>query len=72
MHLKLREVRSPEIRKDGIDLSVDIPDELPKIRVRSHKIQQVFLNIISNARYALNQKFPHAHEDKVLRIKGKR
>ncbi|MEE8431345.1 MAG: ATP-binding protein [Candidatus Desulfatibia sp.] len=59
-----------QVRKDGIDLSVDIPDELPKIRVRSHKIQQVFLNIISNARYALNQKFPHAHEDKVLRIKG--
>ena len=59
-----------QVIKDGIDLSVDIPDELPKIRVRSHKIQQVFLNIISNARYALNLKFPHAHEDKVLRIKG--
>jgi PAS domain S-box-containing protein len=59
-----------QVRKDSIDLSVHIPDELPKIRVRSHKIQQVFLNIISNARYALNQKFPHAHEDKVLQIKG--
>jgi len=59
-----------QVRKDGIDLRVDIPDELPKIRVRSHKLQQVFLNIISNARYALNQKFPHAHEDKVLQING--
>ena len=59
-----------QIRKDGIDLSVEIPDELPKIRVSSHKIQQVFLNVISNARYALNQKFPHTHEDKILKITG--
>jgi C4-dicarboxylate-specific signal transduction histidine kinase len=60
-----------QLRKDGIDLSVNIPDELPKIRLYSHKIQQVFLNIISNARYALNQKYPHAHEDKTLKITGK-
>jgi signal transduction histidine kinase len=38
--------------------------------VRSHKIQQVFLNIISNARYALNRKFPHSHADKILQIDG--
>ncbi|MCK4767796.1 MAG: PAS domain-containing protein, partial [Desulfobacula sp.] len=41
-----------QIRKEGIDLKVDIPDKIPEIRVRSHHIQQVFLNIISNARYA--------------------
>jgi PAS domain S-box-containing protein len=59
-----------QIRKDGIDLNIKIPDSLPMVKICSHKIQQVFLNIISNARYALNQKFPHVHEDKVFQING--
>jgi PAS domain S-box-containing protein len=59
-----------QIRKDGIDLNITIPDKPTRIKVRSHKIQQVFLNIISNARYALNQKFPHSHADKILQIDG--
>jgi PAS domain S-box-containing protein len=59
-----------QIRKDGIDLKVDIPQGIPRIKVRGHQIQQVFLNIISNARYALNQKFSQTHESKVIEIKG--
>jgi len=59
-----------QIRKDGIDLKVDIPQSIPMIKVRGHQIQQVFLNIISNARYALNQKFSQTHERKVIEIKG--
>jgi signal transduction histidine kinase len=59
-----------QIRKDGIDLRVYIPDEIPKVRVRSHQIQQVFLNIISNARYALNQKSTFDSENKVIEING--
>jgi len=59
-----------QIRKDGIDLEVNIPDNIPEIKVRGYQIQQVFLNIISNARYALNQKFSGAHKNKVLQIKG--
>jgi PAS domain S-box-containing protein len=59
-----------QIRKDGIDLKVDLPQSLPAIKARGHQIQQVFLNIISNARYALNQKFARAHEKKLIDIKG--
>jgi len=59
-----------QIRKDGIDLEIDLPQSLPAIKARGHQIQQVFLNIISNARYALNQKFSHAHEKKRIDIKG--
>jgi PAS domain S-box-containing protein len=59
-----------QIRKDGIDLSVDIPQDIPMLKVRGHQIQQVFLNIISNARYALNQKYSQTHENKVIEIKG--
>jgi PAS domain S-box-containing protein len=59
-----------QLRSDGIDLKVDIADTIPAIKVRAHQIQQVFLNIISNARYALNQKFPSANSKKALEIRG--
>jgi len=57
-----------QLIKDGINLKVNIPPGLPEIAANSQQIQQVFLNIISNARYALNQKYPGIHEDKVLEI----
>jgi signal transduction histidine kinase len=59
-----------QLRNDSIDLRVDIQDNIPRIKVRGHQIQQVFLNIISNARYALNQKFSRAHENKIIEIKA--
>ena len=49
---------------------MDVPYDLPKIKVRSQEIQQVFLNILSNARYALNQRFPGLNKDKLLEIKA--
>jgi PAS domain S-box-containing protein len=57
-----------QIRKDGIHLNVDIPDKVIRIPVHPQQIQQVFLNIISNARFSLNQKFPATHNDKMLSI----
>ncbi len=60
-----------QIRKDGIDLSVNISDTLPEVRVRSHHMQQVILNIISNSRYALNNNTnPDAIKNKRIEIKG--
>jgi len=59
-----------QIRNDGIDLQVDVAPDIPMIFARGNQIQQVFLNVISNARYALNEKFPQIHADKVLKIKG--
>jgi signal transduction histidine kinase len=59
-----------QIRKDGIDLKVEIPDNFPKVRVRSHHIQQVFLNIISNGQYALKKKNPEDLMNKRIEIKG--
>jgi PAS domain S-box-containing protein len=60
---------SAQIRKDGIHLKVSIPSEPMKIPVHSQQIQQVFLNLISNARFALNKKYPGTHENKILEIK---
>jgi signal transduction histidine kinase len=59
---------SAQLRKDGINLHVEIPKEIIKISVHPQQMQQVFLNIISNSRYSLNKKFPGTHDDKSLEI----
>ena len=57
-----------QLRSDNITVKTDIPDELPNIKAQAHEIEQVFVNIISNARHALNEKFPGPHEDKILEV----
>ncbi|GAB61565.1 MAG: PAS domain S-box protein [Candidatus Jettenia sp.] len=59
-----------QLRKEGIKLKLDVPDSLPKVQVNPQLIQQVFLNLINNARYALNQKYTEAHENKILEVRG--
>ncbi len=56
------------VRKDGIRLKTDLPSDLPLIIANPQQIQQVFLNIINNAHYALNQKFPGTSEEKIIEI----
>jgi signal transduction histidine kinase len=57
-----------QLRNDNITINTDLPKNLPSIRAQAHEIEQVFVNIISNARHALNQKFPNPHEDKILEV----
>ncbi len=57
-------------RKEQIKIVVDIPDNLPGIICHPQQIQQVLLNLLTNARDSLNQKYPDFHEDKTLRITG--
>ncbi len=57
-----------QMKKDGVRLELDIPPSLPAVIAQPQHIEQVFLNIIQNARYALNRKYPSAHRDKVLEI----
>ncbi|GIL19644.1 MAG: PAS domain-containing sensor histidine kinase [Candidatus Jettenia sp.] len=59
-----------QLRKEGIKVKSDISPNLSRISAYLRQIQQVFLNIISNARYALNEKYPEAHDDKILEILG--
>jgi len=42
---------------------------LPPVRGSFNQIEQVFINLLSNARHALNQKYPDSHEDKTLLIR---
>jgi PAS domain S-box-containing protein len=59
-----------QIRKEGIMLDIHVPDDLPKVQANPQGMQQVFLNIINNARYALNEKYPTRDENKVIEIVG--
>ena len=53
---------------DGITLAEDYADDLPLAFCNPQQIQQVFLNVFSNARYALNERYPTAHADKLIAI----
>ncbi len=56
------------LRKDQIKLSADLPDGLPRLRCRGQQIQQVLMNLLTNARDALNDRFPGSSPDKVIHI----
>ncbi len=57
-----------QITKDGIKLTIDAPLDLPKIKARSQELQQVFINMLSNARYAVNARFPGLNPEKFITI----
>jgi len=57
-----------QLQKDHIILKTDIPENIPEITANPQQIQQVFLNIINNARYALNSKYPGPDENKRMEI----
>jgi len=54
--------------RDQITLEVDIPENMPTIKCRSQQIQQVLMNLLTNARDALNEKYPESNPDKIIRI----
>ncbi|MFV8751476.1 protein kinase domain-containing protein [Nannocystaceae bacterium ST9] len=58
------------IRKDGIDLRVEVPRELPSLRCRSQQIRQVLMNLVTNARDALNERYVGDDARKVLTIRA--
>jgi PAS domain S-box-containing protein len=59
-----------QLQKDSINIKLDVPDNLPPIWANSQQIEQVLLNLLDNARHALNQKFPGFHKDKLIEVKS--
>jgi PAS domain S-box-containing protein len=57
-----------QIKKEGILLNFDIEENLPLISTRAQQMQQLFLNVLSNARHALNEKFPGHDEKKLIEV----
>ncbi|MDM8540289.1 response regulator [Desulfococcaceae bacterium HSG9] len=54
------------IRHDQIMLEIDIPDDLPEIKCHSQQIQQVLMNLLTNARDAINERYPDYDPDKII------
>jgi len=54
------------IRKDQIRFHIHLDENLPDLKCRSQQIQQVIMNLLTNARDALNDKYPGFHEDKIM------
>jgi PAS domain S-box-containing protein len=60
-------------QKQNIRLEVDIPDDLPLVKARRQQIQQVMLNLMTNARDALKEKYAETqhHPNKRIMVKAR-
>ena len=57
-------------KNDMIQLVLDLPKDLPLVSCNAQQIQQVLLNILSNGRYALNERYKTQHPNKIFTISG--
>jgi C4-dicarboxylate-specific signal transduction histidine kinase len=62
------ELVESRLNRDGIRLSLDIAEDLPPADCVGWKLQQVIMNLLSNARFALNERYPAPDPGKRLRI----
>ena len=59
------------MHKDNITLTVNVPEDLPLVKCRTQQIQQVTMNLLTNAREALNDKYPGSDENKIVRVSAR-
>ena len=59
-----------QLHKDNIHMDIHMPEHLPQILANQQQMQQVYLNILNNARYAVNQKYTNLSEHKKIEIRG--
>ena len=57
------------IHRDQISITSDIPSDLPTIKCRSNQIQQVIMNMLTNGRNALNERYPEFDPNKIMELK---
>lgn len=60
-----------KLERSNIEVRLDVPEDLPKLRCRSEQLQQVVMNLIINALHALDQRYPDDDPDKILTIAGR-
>jgi signal transduction histidine kinase len=54
--------------KDQIDVRLTLNDDLPQLKCRSQQIQQILMNLLTNAKDALNDRYPGGDPDKAILI----
>ncbi len=59
-------------RRDQIEVTVRVAEDLPALKCRSQQIQQVLLNLLTNARDALNERFAGTDPQKRIEITAAR
>lgn len=59
-----------KLEKAGIDVTIRMADDLPLFHGDRQKIEQVLLNLLGNAYYALNARFPGVSPEKRMDIKA--
>jgi len=70
--LKALDLTGAGLRNDGIEIRTSLAEDLPKPIIDSQELQRVFINLLSNAQHALNEKYPDRHENKILEIRSER
>lgn len=58
-----------QLTKDGINIAEHIDQDTPLVLVHPQQLEQVFINLLSNARYALNEKYDGMGQNKRLEIR---
>jgi len=61
-----------QIKREGINININIPDNLTEIKGHPGQIKHVFLNILLNSRHALNKKYGEAHQEKNIEISAEK
>ena len=60
------------LRRDRILLRQRMDEDLPRVRCNAQQIEQIFINLLTNARDALNRRYPAENADKVIEIQIRR
>jgi len=58
----------PAFKRSHVRVVRQIPDDLPSIMCHGQQIEQVFINLLTNARDALNARYPGPDDRKQIRI----
>ena len=61
-----------QLMNDGINITTNMQPDVPAVWAHPQQLEQVFINLLSNARYALNEKFKGKDRNKKLVIKVSR
>jgi PAS domain S-box-containing protein len=59
------------MRHDQITMDLSVPADLPVLVCRSEQLRQVLMNLLTNARDALNEKYPLSNSDKIVRLSAR-
>ncbi len=57
------------LRKNKIKMQIESENKLPQVNCRKQQIQQVLINLLTNAKDALNEKYPNSNANKIIKIK---